>query len=300
MKPRAPARPARKAGCRKGHAGRAHLRALRHRALFDRRPLPRAGARSAPRSGSRRSSTWTPASSSPTTSSIGVVRGGARARRSARARASCSTASRARCTRPRSSTGARRPSARHRDQHRRAARDRARPPRGPAGLRELPAGVPREHAARRELDCDTCGGHVVQRDDDTEEAIDRRLELYEQETVPIIDYYRGGLAVRWSTVSATATTCSSAWSKAIDERFDRDRRRSGPDARRREQIALMRRAGQRRRGDARGVHARGASRARRPPISTPRPARCSTAGVPVPTSSATTGSRRWPASRPTR
>ena len=33
-------------------------------------------------------------------------------------------------------------------------------------------------------------GQVVQRDDDTEEAIDRRLELYEQETVPIIEYYR--------------------------------------------------------------------------------------------------------------
>jgi adenylate kinase len=38
--------------------------------------------------------------------------------------------------------------------------------------------------------CDTCGGNVIQRDDDTEEAIDRRLELYEQETVPIIEYYR--------------------------------------------------------------------------------------------------------------
>ena len=38
--------------------------------------------------------------------------------------------------------------------------------------------------------CDTCGGQVVQRADDTEEAIDRRLDLYEQETVPIIDYYR--------------------------------------------------------------------------------------------------------------
>ena len=38
--------------------------------------------------------------------------------------------------------------------------------------------------------CDTCGGNVVQRDDDTEEAIDRRLELYEEQTVPIIEYYR--------------------------------------------------------------------------------------------------------------
>jgi len=44
--------------------------------------------------------------------------------------------------------------------------------------------------------CDTCGGNVRQRDDDTEEAVERRLELYELETVPIIDYYRArGLLV---------------------------------------------------------------------------------------------------------
>jgi adenylate kinase len=45
--------------------------------------------------------------------------------------------------------------------------------------------------------CDTCGGPVTQRADDTEEAVERRLELYERETVPIIDYYRarGQLAV---------------------------------------------------------------------------------------------------------
>src|SRR5262245_27686022 len=36
--------------------------------------------------------------------------------------------------------------------------------------------------------CDTCGGHVRQRDDDTEEAVERRLELYERETMPIIDF----------------------------------------------------------------------------------------------------------------
>jgi adenylate kinase len=38
--------------------------------------------------------------------------------------------------------------------------------------------------------CDTCGGPVRQRDDDTEEAVERRLELYELETVPIVEYYR--------------------------------------------------------------------------------------------------------------
>lgn len=38
--------------------------------------------------------------------------------------------------------------------------------------------------------CDTCGGEVVQRDDDTEEAVERRLQAYEQDTVPILDFYR--------------------------------------------------------------------------------------------------------------
>jgi adenylate kinase len=38
--------------------------------------------------------------------------------------------------------------------------------------------------------CDNCGGHVVQRDDDTEDAVMRRLELYEVQTLPVIQYYR--------------------------------------------------------------------------------------------------------------
>jgi adenylate kinase len=37
--------------------------------------------------------------------------------------------------------------------------------------------------------CDVCGGDVVQRPDDTEEAIDRRLALHERETVPILELY---------------------------------------------------------------------------------------------------------------
>lgn len=44
--------------------------------------------------------------------------------------------------------------------------------------------------------CDVCGGEVVQRDDDTENAIRRRLQLYERETAPLISWYeeRGMLA----------------------------------------------------------------------------------------------------------
>ncbi len=37
--------------------------------------------------------------------------------------------------------------------------------------------------------CDNCGGDVVQRDDDTPEAINRRLDLYETQTQPLMDYY---------------------------------------------------------------------------------------------------------------
>ena len=43
--------------------------------------------------------------------------------------------------------------------------------------------------------CDVCGGEVIQRQDDTEAAIRRRLELYERETAPLIAWYssRGAL-----------------------------------------------------------------------------------------------------------
>jgi adenylate kinase len=38
--------------------------------------------------------------------------------------------------------------------------------------------------------CDYCGGEVIQRADDTEEAIVRRLDLYDRETFPLIDFFR--------------------------------------------------------------------------------------------------------------
>ena len=37
--------------------------------------------------------------------------------------------------------------------------------------------------------CDVCGGEVMQREDDTEDAIRRRLELYERQTAPLIEWY---------------------------------------------------------------------------------------------------------------
>jgi adenylate kinase len=37
--------------------------------------------------------------------------------------------------------------------------------------------------------CDNCGGEVIQRADDTPEAIQKRLDLYERETAPLIAWY---------------------------------------------------------------------------------------------------------------
>ncbi|MFQ5899509.1 MAG: adenylate kinase [Candidatus Methylomirabilia bacterium] len=38
--------------------------------------------------------------------------------------------------------------------------------------------------------CDECGGSLVQREDDSEATVRRRLEVYARETAPVLDYYR--------------------------------------------------------------------------------------------------------------
>jgi len=38
--------------------------------------------------------------------------------------------------------------------------------------------------------CDTCGAKVVQREDETEEAISHRLETYNEKTAPLIGFYK--------------------------------------------------------------------------------------------------------------
>jgi adenylate kinase len=38
--------------------------------------------------------------------------------------------------------------------------------------------------------CDKCGGPLYQRPDDTPEVIKKRIEVYEQQTRPILQYYK--------------------------------------------------------------------------------------------------------------
>jgi adenylate kinase len=51
--------------------------------------------------------------------------------------------------------------------------------------------------------CDKCGSPVVQRDDETEEAIGKRLDTYNEKTAPLVDFYeKEGMLL---TVTATSS-----------------------------------------------------------------------------------------------
>jgi adenylate kinase len=50
--------------------------------------------------------------------------------------------------------------------------------------------------------CDKCGGEVVQRDDETEEAISNRLDVYNEKTAPLVDFYKN----EGMLLSVTATS----------------------------------------------------------------------------------------------
>lgn len=43
--------------------------------------------------------------------------------------------------------------------------------------------------------CPKCGGRLVTRPDDTEDTVRRRLEVYEEQTAPVLDFYRRSVGV---------------------------------------------------------------------------------------------------------
>lgn len=60
-------------------------------------------------------------------------------------------------------------------------------------------------APEREGVCDVCGGELYQRDDDNEDTVRRRLEVYHEETEPIIDYFKAqGLVTTISALGSVA------------------------------------------------------------------------------------------------
>ena len=212
-----------KQGAGKGTQADAARRALRRRARLDRRDVPRARRRWAPRSASRRSATWTRGELVPDEIVIGVVE---------------------ECLAPGGPLddgfvldGF--PRTLHQAEELDRVldgrpldvvinldvptRDRARPASPGAGSARTASAMYHVNLPpTTNWTCDTCGGDVVQRDDDTEEAIDRRLELYEEQTVPIIDYYRDQSACSSQVdgVGDGDDVFERLRRRSIDQRFD--------------------------------------------------------------------------------
>ena len=68
--------------------------------------------------------------------------------------------------------------------------------------------------------CDVCGGEVVQRPDDTEEAISRRLELYERQTAPLIEWYEERNQLATVNGSGAPDTVTRRILRVVEDRRD--------------------------------------------------------------------------------
>lgn len=63
--------------------------------------------------------------------------------------------------------------------------------------------------------CDSCGGELCQRDDDNERTVRNRLEVYREQTEPLIEYYRPGGRLREVDGAASPDEVFNAICEAI-------------------------------------------------------------------------------------
>lgn len=68
---------------------------------------------------------------------------------------------------------------------------------------------------RKEGVCDRCGGKLLQRDDDREEVIARRLAVYEEMTEPLIGFYRAEGILREIDAGGTVQDVAKRMSEAL-------------------------------------------------------------------------------------
>jgi adenylate kinase len=64
--------------------------------------------------------------------------------------------------------------------------------------------------------CDKCGEALVQREDDSNpEAIERRLEIYQEKTSPLVDYYNERNVLRTEVISVSVNRMADSVAKDI-------------------------------------------------------------------------------------
>ena len=70
-------------------------------------------------------------------------------------------------------------------------------------------------APSKEGVCDNCGGEVVVRDDDQPAAIKNRMNVYNEQTAPVLDYYRSRGDVAEIVATGTPESVFEELSRAI-------------------------------------------------------------------------------------
>jgi len=55
---------------------------------------------------------------------------------------------------------------------------------------QAPHNVNAMDSTQKDPKCEQCGGELYQREDDRSEAVQRRIQVYNDETVPVLDFYR--------------------------------------------------------------------------------------------------------------
>lgn len=76
------------------------------------------------------------------------------------------------------------------------------------------------HPPKVEGICDKCGSPLKQRDDDSNpEAIKRRLEIYEEKTAPLVEYYQEKGVLKTETVSISINRMGKDVAEEVVESF---------------------------------------------------------------------------------
>jgi len=65
--------------------------------------------------------------------------------------------------------------------------------------------------------CDECGGELYQRDDDSEATVRNRLQVYERQTAPLLDYYRQRNMLKTVAGEGPVETIRAAIRKAVGD-----------------------------------------------------------------------------------
>jgi len=55
---------------------------------------------------------------------------------------------------------------------------------------QAPHNINAMDSTQKDPKCEQCGGELYQREDDRSEAVQRRIQIYNDETVPVLDFYR--------------------------------------------------------------------------------------------------------------